>query len=107
MYDNMSHLEGVKLEVLDIDVVLHLPRPGEVSPRLVQLLAQDLDGQALHDVCLRPLEVLEHVEAVLGQLLQLFPEPPVAAAVLGGDFSQRITGAVVDVLRVEDADKLG
>ena len=94
----MSHLEGVKLKVLDIDVVLHLPRPGEVSPCLVQLLAQDLDGQPLHDISVWSLEGLEHVETMFRQIFKLFPETPVARTVLGGDLSKRIASSVIDVL---------
>ena len=64
-------------------MVLHLPGPAEVCPRLVELPAQHLHRQPLHDVGVRPLERLQHEHSVLRQLLQLLLQAAIVRAVLG------------------------
>ena len=52
-----------------------------------------LHGQPLHHVGVRSLQRLEHKQAVVGQLLQLLPQPPVAATVPLGRFPQGLDGS--------------
>jgi len=42
-------LESVQLKVLDVNVILHLPRPAEVRPGLIQLFAQDLKSSSKNE----------------------------------------------------------
>ena len=78
---------------------LHFEGGGEVFPRVVQLVAEHLHGEPLHDARPGHHELLVQADPALGERLQLRPQFSVAPAIPLGNLQKESTRALLELLQ--------